>query len=552
MTDLATAWTKLETAAQAARDRRIDSLFGLEPGRLERLTVDAPELFLDLSKQPWSLPELDLALDLARAGEIEAARERQFAGEAVNPSEGRAALHAALRAPQGADFKAKGEPVSAEIDATRKAIAFLAAGVRSGARRGATGQPFTAIVHIGIGGSDFGPRLVWEALRPLSPQIDLRFAANVDPADIALTLAGLDPAQTLVVVVSKTFTTQETVANAEVARAWLRAALGAAGDTHLLAVSAAPDVAKAFGVPADQIFGFRDWVGGRYSVWSAVGLSCALALGSDVFEDFLAGAYAMDRHFRETPLERNAPVLLALAHIFNRNGLDRPMRAVVPYAQRLRLLPNFLQQQEMESNGKQADIHGRPVARATAAAVFGDAGTNVQHAFFQLMHQGTDIIPLDIIAVAQASEGEEANQAKLLANAIAQAEALMVGKSEHAARAERQAQGLSPHEIDVLAPQKTFHGDRPSSFILLDRLTPVALGALIALYEHKTFVEGVLWGINSFDQWGVELGKTLAARILKELEGAEPAAHDPSTAALVARLAKTRLLHALPLEAGSQ
>lgn len=552
MTDLATAWTKLEAAAQAARDRRIDSLFGLEPRRLERLTVEAPELFLDLSKQPWSLPELDLALDLARAGGVEAARERQFAGDAVNPSEDRAALHAALRAPQGSDFKAKGEPVSAEIDATRKAIAFLAAGVRSGARRGATGQPFSAIVHIGIGGSDFGPRLVWEALRPLSPQIDLRFAANVDPADMALALDGLDPAQTLVVVVSKTFTTQETIANAEVARAWLRAALGPAGDTHLLAVSAAPEVAKAFGVPADQIFGFRDWVGGRYSVWSAVGLSCALALGSDVFDDFLAGAYAMDRHFRETPLERNAPVLLALAHIFNRNGLGRPMRAVVPYAQRLRLLPNFLQQQEMESNGKQADIHGRPVARATAAAVFGDAGTNVQHAFFQLMHQGTDIIPLDIIAVARPSEGEEANQAKLLANAIAQAEALMVGKSEHAVRAELQAQGMSPEAIDVLAPQKTFHGDRPSSFILLDRLTPAALGALIALYEHKTFVEGVLWGINSFDQWGVELGKTLAARILKELEGAEPASHDPSTAALVARLAKTRLLHTLPLEAGSQ
>lgn len=536
MTDLATAWTRLETAAQDARDRRIEALFAAEPARLDRLVVEAPDLLVDLSKQPWSLADLDVALDLARAGGVEAARDRLFAGEEVNPSEGRAALHAALRAPFGADFRAKGEPVSVEVDATRKAIAALALGVRSGARRGATGQPFSAIVHIGIGGSDFGPRLVWEALRPLSPQIELRFAANVDPADIALALDGLDPAQTLVVVVSKTFTTQETIANAEVARAWLRSALGSAGDSHLFAVSASPAVAQAFGVPADQILGFRDWVGGRYSVWSAVGLSCALALGAEVFEDFLAGAYAMDSHFREAPLERNAPVLLALAHIFNRNGLARPMRAVVPYAQRLRLLPNFLQQQEMESNGKRVDINGRPVAHATAAAVFGDAGANVQHAFFQLMHQGTDIIPLDIIAVAEASEGEAANQTKLLANAIAQAEALMVGKAEQVVRDELQAQGMAPAAIAVLAPQKTFPGNRPSSFILMDRLTPAALGALIALYEHKTFVEGVLWNINSFDQWGVELGKTLASRVLKELEGAAPERHDPSTAALVARL----------------
>ena len=536
MTDLAAAWTQLEAAAQAARERRIADLFKAEPDRLDRLSVEAPELLLDLSKQPWSLAEAKIALTLARAGGIEAARERQFAGEAVNPSEDRAALHMALRAPKGADFRAKGQPVSDEVDATREGMAALAAAVRSGEKRGATGQAFKAIVHIGIGGSDFGPRLVWEALRPLSPQIELRFAANVDPADMALALDGLDPASTLVVVVSKTFTTQETIANALVARAWLRAALGQAGDAHLLAVSAAPDVAQAFGVPADQIFGFRDWVGGRYSVWSAVGLSCVIALGAEAFEAFLAGGRAMDEHFRAAPLEANAPVLLALAHIFNRDGLGRPIRAVVPYAQRLRLLPNFLQQLEMESNGKQVNVHGRPVARATAAAVFGDAGTNVQHAFFQLMHQGTDIIPLDIIAVAEAAEGEPSNQTKLLANAIAQAEALMVGKPESEVRAELTGQGMDAAAIAVLAPQKTFHGDRPSSFILLQRLTPGALGALIALYEHKTFVEGVLWEINSFDQWGVELGKTLATRILGELEGGPRGAHDPSTERLVSRL----------------
>ena len=271
-------------------------------------------------------------------------------------------------------------------------------------------------------------------------------------------------------------------------------------------------------------------------MWSAVGLSCVIALGAEAFEAFLAGGRAMDEHFRAAPLEANAPVLLALAHIFNRDGLGRSIRAVVPYAQRLRLLPNFLQQLEMESNGKQVDVHGRPVGRATAAAVFGDAGTNVQHAFFQLMHQGTDIIPLDIIAVAEAAEGEPSNQTKLLANAIAQAEALMVGKPESEVRAELAGQGMDAAAIDVLAPQKTFHGDRPSSFILLQRLTPGALGALIALYEHKTFVEGVLWEINSFDQWGVELGKTLATRILGELEGGPRGAHDPSTERLVSRL----------------
>ncbi|MDE2486250.1 MAG: glucose-6-phosphate isomerase, partial [Alphaproteobacteria bacterium] len=408
--------------------------------------------------------------------------------------------------------------------------------VRSGKRRGATGQPFNAILHIGIGGSDLGPRLVWEALKPLVPQIDLRFAANVDPAELAAALSGLNPAETLVVVVSKTFTTLETLTNAQAARAWLRAALGERADAHLVAVSAAPDKARDFGVPSGQVFAFWDWVGGRYSLWSAVGLSCAVALGFDVFERLLAGAREMDQHFRSAPLEANAPVLLALAHVFNRNGMGRPMRAVVPYAQRLRLFPDFLQQLEMESNGKRVDAEGRPVAHATAAAVFGDAGTNGQHAFFQLLHQGTDVIPVDILAIGEPTDGDPAAQKKLLANAVAQAEALMVGRSEADVRAELQGMSVSAAEIDALAPQRTFPGDRPSSFLLLDALGPERLGALVALYEHKVFVEGVLWGINSFDQWGVELGKTLASRILSELEGGAPGPHDPSTAALIARL----------------
>ncbi|HKP79526.1 MAG TPA: glucose-6-phosphate isomerase, partial [Phenylobacterium sp.] len=403
-------------------------------------------------------------------------------------------------------------------------------------KTGATGKPFRAIVHIGIGGSDLGPRLVWEALKPLDPRIELRFVANVDPAELAQALAGLDPAETMIVTVSKTFTTLETLANAEAARAWLRASLGMASDAHLVAVSAAPDKAQAFGAPADQVFGFWDWVGGRYSIWSSVGLSCAVALGYDVFARMLAGARAMDEHFQTAPMGANAPVLLALAHVFNRNGLGRSIRAVVPYAQRLRLFAAFLQQLEMESNGKRVTADGRPVLRPTAASVFGDAGTNGQHAFFQLLHQGTEVVPVDILAVVEGSEGDPAAQTKLLANAVAQAEALMVGRTEADVRAELTAAGRAASDIDALAPQRTFPGDRPSTFILLDRLDPERLGALVALYEHKTFVEGVLWGINSFDQWGVELGKTLAARVLAELEGGPAGHHDPSTAALVARL----------------
>ncbi|MCR5877757.1 glucose-6-phosphate isomerase [Phenylobacterium sp. J367] len=536
MSDVDAAWAALHAAAERARVRRIASLFDREPDRLAKLTVDAAGLTLDLSKQPWSLGDLAEALDLARASGLEAARERLFAGETMNASENRAVLHMALRAPEGAGFKAQGQPVSAEVDEVLGRMRTFAEAVRSGARRGATGQPFRAILHIGIGGSDFGPRLVWEALRPLDPQIELRFAANVDPAEIQQALVGLDPAETLVVVVSKTFTTQETMTNAETARTWLRDALGPQGDSHLVAVSTALDLTRAFGVADDQVFGFWDWVGGRYSVWSAVGLSCLIALGPQAFDAFRAGGAAMDAHFRETPLESNAPVLLALAHVFNRNGLGRAVRSVVPYAQRLRLLPNFLQQLEMESNGKRVTFDGKPVKHATAVAVFGDAGSNVQHAFFQMLHQGTDVIPLDIVAVAQGSEGDPAAQKKLLANAIAQAEALMVGRTEEDVRAELFAKGVPAAEIETLAPQRTFPGDRPSSFILMDRLSPGTLGALVALYEHKTFVEGVLWGINSFDQWGVELGKTLASRVLGELTGGQSGAHDPSTAALIARL----------------
>jgi glucose-6-phosphate isomerase len=536
MADIETAWRRLEDQADKAQGRRIVDLFASEPDRLGRMTVQAAGLYLDLSKQPWSQTGLEAAVELAAAADVETARRRLFGGEAINRSEDRAVLHPALRAPPGSRFAAKGVPVSEDVDTDRLAMAEFAEGVRTGRITSPAGRQFRSIVHIGIGGSDLGPRLVWEALKPLRPDIELRFAANVDGFEIAQALQGLDPAETLVVVVSKTFTTQETMANAEAARGWLRQALGPGADAHLIAVSASPKACQAFGVAKDRIFAFADWVGGRFSVWSAVGLSCAIGLGWRRFEALLDGAAAMDGHFLSAPLERNAPVLLALAHVFNRNGLDRRARAVIPYAQRLRLLPAFLQQLEMESNGKRVRSDGTPVVRATSTAVFGEPGTNGQHAFFQMLHQGVDVIPVDFIAVARSDEGPEGSHAKLLSNCLAQAEALMCGRPEAEVRAELSAKGMSPEAIDELAPQRTFPGDRPSSLILMDALTPEALGALIALYEHKTFVEGVLWGVNSFDQWGVELGKAMANRILPELEGGPRQAHDPSTASLIDRL----------------
>jgi len=523
MPDIEPAWQQLKDQAAESAGRRIVDLFAEEPGRLERLTLDAAGLHLDLSKQPWTLAAFDAAVDLARAAEVEAARARLFAGGAVNRTESRPAMHMALRAPDGASFTALGQPISREVEAERTRMKALADAVRSGEARGCTGRRYKAVVHIGIGGSDLGPRLAWEALAPLDAPIALRFAANVDGFEIAQALHGLDPAETLVIAVSKTFTTQETLANARAARAWLRDALGEAADAHLYAVSANLDAAQAFGVASERTFAFWDWVGGRYSLWSAVGLSCAIGLGWEPFQALLDGAAAMDKHFRSAPLERNAPALLALAHVFNRDGLGRPTRAVVPYAQRLRLLPAFLQQLEMESNGKSVDQDGAPVAHGTATAVFGEPGTNGQHAFFQMLHQGTDVVPVDIIAAAKADDGPPEHQTMLLANALAQAEALMVG---------RRGEDLPPH--------RRFAGNRPSAMILMERLEPRALGALIALYEHKVFVEGVLWGIDSFDQWGVELGKAMASAILPELEGGpaqqHDTPHDPSTAALIARL----------------
>ncbi len=539
MTARSQALDMLRAVARKDSGGRIAHQFATDPGRVERMGVEAAGLYLDLSKQAWSAEGFEAAVDLARACDVEGRRNALFAGEAVNNTEGRAVLHPALRAADNADFRALGEPVSKEVAETRRAMARFAADVGSGAETGGTKQPFQAIVHIGIGGSDLGPRLLWDALRPLEPTIDLRFVANIDPREMAEALAGLDPETTLVVVVSKTFTTQETLANAELAKAWLEASLSPRRMArHLVGVTAAPEKAEAFG--CGRTFGFRDWVGGRYSLWSAVSLSVAVALGWDVFERVLDGARAMDQHFLEADLERNAPVLLALAQVFNVEGLGRHARTVAPYAHGLRRLPAFLQQLEMESNGKRVKRDGSPVDTATGPIVFGEPGTNGQHAFFQQIHQGPQVVPAEFIVVGHTSEAAtdaREGDAPLWSNALAQAQALMVGKTEAEARAEMLAAGMDAVEADRLAPHRTFPGNRPSTTILMDALTPEAVGALIALYEHKTFVEGVIQDINSFDQWGVELGKVLAKAILKDVEAGEPSAGlDPSTAELMKRL----------------
>lgn len=532
MTDA--AWTVLKAVAAEDAGVRIADRFAAEPDRLARMSVEAAGLYLDLSKQAWSLKAFEAALDLARAADVEGRRAALFGGEAVNGTEGRAVLHPALRAADGADFKALGEAVSGEVEAVRAAMRDYAEAVRSGAETGATGKRFEAVVHIGIGGSDLGPRVVWDALRPVAPAIDLRFVANIDPRDMAEALAGLDPETTLVVVVSKTFTTQETLANAEAAKAWLAAGLTGAGvEKHFIGVTAAPERAGAFG--CGRTFAFRDWVGGRYSLWSAVSLSCAIALGWEAFRGLLDGAAAMDAHFVDAPLERNAPVLLALAQIYNVDGRGRRARTVAPYAHQLRRLPAFLQQLEMESNGKRVRRDGTAVEHGTCPVVFGEPGTNGQHAFFQQIHQGPEVVPAEFVVVAK-THGE-ATESPLWANALAQMQALMTGKTADQARAEMIAGGMEAAEADRLAPHRAFSGDRPSTAIVMERLTPRTLGALIALYEHKTFVEGVIWDINSFDQWGVELGKVLAKAILKDVEAGAPSAGlDPSTAALMRRL----------------
>lgn len=521
------AWAALQGHFEAhGRDLDLREAFARDPGRFTAFSLQAPEVFADLSKNLIDVAARRFLLDLARECGVEALRDAMFAGEPINSTEGRAVLHTALRAPRGAG------PFSDEVHGVLDAMLAHAERVRADADK--TGG-FTDVVNIGIGGSDLGPAMVVPALDAYAHRgLRLHFVSNVDGHDIAPVLRDLDPARTLFIIASKTFTTQETMANAAVARAWFLERGGRDIARHFVATTTNVRAAADFGIATT--FGFWDWVGGRYSLWSAIGLPIAIAIGERHFRDLLAGAHAMDRHFAEAPAAANLPLQLGLLDVWYRNFHRFPTRCVAPYHQGLRRLPAYLQQLEMESNGKCVDRDGRPLPLATSPVVWGEPGTNGQHAFFQMLHQGTDVVPVEFILVRRPAHGHDDLHTKLLANGLAQAQALMLGKTADVAATESAPTAAPGLDRAVLARHRSFPGNRPSTTFVLDTLTPRSLGALIALYEHRVFTSGALWGINSFDQWGVELGKALCNELLPRLASGDLGGLDGSTAGLLARL----------------
>ncbi|MCB9524611.1 MAG: glucose-6-phosphate isomerase [Myxococcales bacterium] len=523
-------------ALRAHRDRVGDvpvlAHFAADPQRFAHLSVRLDDLLADFSKHRLTPETLRLLVALARIRGVEARRDAMFAGEKINATEGRAVLHTALRAPKGRVVEVDGQDVVPEIHAVLDRVAAFVERVRSGEWKGHTGREITDVVNLGIGGSDLGPVMVSEALWPdHHERLKVHFVSNVDGGHLHRTLRRLDPATTLFIVASKTFTTIETLTNAGSAKAWLLAsgAPVSAVAKHFAALSTNAEGVAAFGIDTANMFPFWDWVGGRYSVWSAIGTPVALAVGMDKFRQFLAGAHAMDEHFRTAPLEKNIPALMALIGAWYSHFFDAETTAVLPYDQGLHRLPAYLQQADMESNGKFVTLEGERVDYPTGPVVFGEPGTNGQHAFYQLIHQGTRLIPCDFIAAANPRHPVPVHHELLLANCFAQTEALMVGRDADAAKAE-----VAGHpDAERLWPHKVFEGNRPSTTLLFRELDAFSLGRLVALYEHKIFVQGALWGINSFDQWGVELGKVLAKRLQPKLAGGDLSAHDPSTAGLI-------------------
>jgi glucose-6-phosphate isomerase len=539
-----------QAAHQAlARHRAEDAGFDLraafagDPGRFERYSVELDDLLIDFSKCAVTDETLSLLLDLANAAGVEARRDAMFVGDKINVTENRAVLHTALRNRSGQPVLVDGQDVMFDVLGVLEAMGRFAEGIRSGEIRGATGKPFTDIVNIGIGGSDLGPAMATLALAPFHDGPRAHYVSNIDGAHVSDTLKQVNAETTLFIVASKTFTTIETMTNAQTARGWVSEKLGSGAVAHhFAAVSTTLDKVAGFGIAEDRVFGFWDWVGGRYSLWSAIGLPIMIAVGARNFGRMLDGAHALDRHFAEAPAGKNLPVLLGLIGYWHRAICGYPTRAVIPYDQRLSRLPAYLQQLDMESNGKGVTLTGEPVEGPTGPVVWGEPGTNGQHAFFQLLHQGTDVIPVEFIAAAQGSEPAlKHHHDLLLANCLAQSEALMRGRTLEEARAQLLEKGIDAAEADRLAPHKVFPGNRPSLTILYRRLDPFALGRLIALYEHRVFVEAALFGINAFDQWGVELGKELATELLPVVEGRKSAqGSDASTAGLVARIAALR------------
>lgn len=535
-------WTDLTFRRDSLLSTTLRKLFDADPLRAQHMQASACGLTLDYSKNLLCAEGLSLLLQLTHEARLEAAIAAMFAGEHLNRTEDRAALHVALRCPPGTRWLAEGVDVGAQVHAVRRRMAAFATQVREGVWRGWRGAPITDVVNIGIGGSDLGPAMVCEALQDMAhPGLRMHFVSNVDGVQIGDVLRHCSPETTIFIVASKTFTTQETLANARAARAWLITHAGddSAVARHFVAVSTSTAAVQAFGIDPGNMFDFWDWVGGRFSLWSAIGLPIMIALGPERFDDLLAGAHAMDEHFRRAPFAANLPVLMALIGIWNVNFLDAPSQLIAPYHQRLHRLPAYLQQLDMESNGKSVRHDGSPVPCRTSPVLWGEQGINGQHAYFQLVHQGTQPVPVDFIGVLDPGREDEYLHRIAFANLVAQAEALMSGRTSDEAEAEMRAAGLSETRIRTLLPHRVFPGNRPSNTLLLERLDPTTLGALLAAYEHRTFVQGVIWGVNSFDQWGVELGKQLAARVLDELDpqapGSTAAHHDSSTRGLIER-----------------
>lgn len=532
------AWRALAAHRNAHGDDHLRDLFAADPHRGARFAFEAAGLYADHAKQRITAETLGLLTALADEAGVAARRDAMFAGEHINVTEDRAVLHVALRMPKGRSLIVDGVDVVAQVHEVLGRMEAFARKVRSGQWTGHTGEPIRAVVNIGIGGSDLGPRMAYRALRPFADRdLTVRFVSNVDGTEFVEAVRDLDPATTLFIVSSKTFTTLETLTNARTARDWLLGALGgdeAAIAKHFVAVSTNAAKVAEFGIDTDNMFGFWDWVGGRYSMDSAIGLSLMLAIGPERFAELLAGFHAMDEHFRTAPFGENLPLLAGLIGIWNSNFLGAETVAILPYADDLGDLPAYLQQLDMESNGKHVDLHGRRVEADTGPIVWGQPGTNGQHAFYQLIHQGTRLVPCDFLGACQPLRDLGRHHDLLMANLFAQTEALAFGKTADELRAE----GVP----EALVPAKGFDGNRPTTTLLVDRLEPRTLGALIAYYEHKVFTQGAIWGIDSFDQWGVELGKVLAQRIVPELEAKQAPAldHDSSTNALIARYRRAR------------
>ena len=530
-------WRALAAHAAQVRSLHMRDLFAADPGRFNRYSIRWEEILLDYSKNRITHETLPLLFALARQAGVEEWRDRMFAGERINCTENRPVLHAALRDTTRRPILVDGADIMPGVRAVLEQMRRFTTALRSGEWKGFDGKRITDVVNIGIGGSDLGPLMVTEALRPYaSPALRVHFVSNVDGTHLAEALKGLRPSTTLFIIASKTFTTQETIANARSAREWFLASAGdpAAVAKHFVALSTNAREVTAFGIDPRNMFVFWEWVGGRYSLWSAIGLSIAVAIGMDRFDELRAGAGAMDEHFRTAPLEQNLPVILGLLGVWYNNFFDADTHAILPYDQYLHRFPAYLQQGDMESNGKGVTRKGNRVGVSTGPVIWGEPGTNGQHAFYQLIHQGTKLIPADFLASAESHNPLGEHHTLLLSNFFAQTEALMRGKTEAEARGELSANGLTGSALEELLPHKIFDGNRPTNSILYRRLTPRTLGSLIAMYEQKIFVQGIVWDVNSFDQWGVELGKQLAQSILPELNSpGTVSAHDGSTNGLI-------------------